>query len=372
MKNYTITLLSLVFFMACGQKKNNDVAINTANSKSYSIENVVDELSNPWGMTWLPDGSMLITEKSGELIHFKNGTKTEIQNVPEVYNRGQGGLLDIELHPQYSKNGWIYITYASSEGVNKGGNTALIRFKLDGNSLVDIEKLYKATPNTTRGQHFGSRIEFDNEGYLYFSIGERGDRDVNPQDITRDGGKIYRLNDDGTIPKDNPFVNDPNAKPAIYTYGNRNPQGMAKHPTTGEIWIHEHGPKGGDEINIIKKGANYGWPIVSYGVNYSGTKFTDETSRPGMEQPIYYWVPSIAPCGMDFVTGDKYPDWKGHLLVGSLKFNYVELVMLEGDKVIKREKIAEDIGRVRNVKMGPDGYIYIALEGQGIVRVIPN
>ncbi len=200
MKNYTITLLSLVFFMACGQKKNNDVAINTANSKSYSIENVVDELSNPWGMTWLPDGSMLITEKSGELIHFKNGTKTEIQNVPEVYNRGQGGLLDIELHPQYSKNGWIYITYASSEGVNKGGNTALIRFKLDGNSLVDIEKLYKATPNTTRGQHFGSRIEFDNEGYLYFSIGERGDRDVNPQDITRDGKIILS----STTPMQNP------------------------------------------------------------------------------------------------------------------------------------------------------------------------
>jgi len=324
-KKNILLLLALSIFSACAQKKNNDIAINTE-APTYWIETVIDNLSNPWGMTWLPDGSMLITEKSGELIHFKNGAKTEIKNVPEVYNRGQGGLLDIELHPDYSNNGWIYITYASSEGDDNGGNTALIRCKLDGDALTNIEKLYKATPNTTSGRHFGSRIEFDNDGYLYFSIGERGDRDTNPQDITRDGGKIYRLLDDGTIPKDNPFVNTPNAKKAIYTYGNRNPQGMAKHPTTGEIWIHEHGPKGGDEINIVKKGVNYGWPVISYGVNYSGTSFTEETSRPNMEQPIYYWVPSIAPCGMDFVSGDIYPEWKDHLLVGSLKFNYVELL----------------------------------------------
>ncbi len=371
MKKYFLAFASLLMFSACAQKKKNDVAINTED-RTYSIEMVVDNLSNPWGMTWLPDGSMLITEKSGELIHFKNGIKKMIKNVPEVYNRGQGGLLDIESHPKYSENGWIYITYASSEGEGNGGNTALIRCKLKGDSLTEIEQLYKATPNTTRGQHFGSRIEFDNNGYLYFSIGERGDRDVNPQDITRDGGKIYRLNDDGSIPADNPFVNDPKAKKAIYTYGNRNPQGMAKHPSTGEIWIHEHGPKGGDEINIVKKGANYGWPVVSYGINYSGTKFTDETSRPGMEEPVYYWVPSIAPCGMAFVTGDKYPEWKGHLLVGSLKFNYVELVKLNGKKVVSREKIAEEVGRVRNVKVGPDGYIYIGIEGKGIVKIMPD
>ena len=286
--------------------------------------------------------------------------------------RGQGGLLDIELHPKYAENGWIYITYASSEGDGDGGNTALVRCKLKNNSLTNIEKLYKASPNSTRGQHFGSRIEFDDEGHVYFSIGDRGDRDVNPQDITRDCGKIYRLNDDGSIPANNPFVNDKNAKKAIFTYGNRNPQGMAKHPVTGEIWMHEHGPKGGDEINIVKSGVNYGWPVISYGVNYSGTKFTEETARPDMEQPIHYWVPSIAPCGMTFVSGNKYPDWKGHLLVGSLKFNYVELILLNGNKVIGREKIAEDVGRVRNVKQGPDGYIYIAIEGQGIVKIIPE
>ncbi len=381
MYNYFILVFTLLF-VTCKEHKET-AAINTSegkqtnydleiNQRNYSIEDVVNNLSNPWGMTWLPDGSMLITEKSGDLIHFKDGNKTKIKNVPEVYNRGQGGLLDIEIHPKYVQNGWIYITYSSSEGDDKGGNTALFRCKLEGDSLINIENLYKAIPNTKRGQHFGSRIEFDNEGYLYFSIGDRGGRDVNPQDISLDGGKVYRLNDDGSIPDDNPFIEDPLAKKAVFTYGNRNPQGMAKHPVTGEIWIHEHGPKGGDEINILKKGANYGWPIISYGVNYSGSKFTDETEREGMEQPVHYWTPSIAPCGMDFVTGNVYPQWKGHLLVGSLKFNYVELVKLDGERVIGREKIAEDVGRVRNVKMGPDGYIYIAIEGQGIVKIIPK
>ena len=371
MKKIIASLFILSTIIACAQKKEKDVAIKQESS-SYSIEAVVDGLSNPWGMVWLPDGSMLITEKSGELIHFHDDIKTNIKNVPEVYNRGQGGLLDIELHPRYSENQWIYITYSSSEGEGRGGNTALIRCKLVNGALVGIEKLYKATPNTSRGQHFGSRIEFDNQGFLYFSIGDRGDRDVNPQDIRRDGGKIYRLHDDGTIPNDNPFINIKGAKKAIYTYGNRNPQGMAIHPKTGEIWIHEHGPRGGDEINIVKKGVNYGWPVITYGTNYSGTSITNETARPDMEQPIYYWVPSIAPCGMDFVTGNKYPEWEGHLLVGSLKFNYVELVRLKDNEVIGREKIAEDIGRVRNVRMGPDGFIYIALEGQGIVKIVPN
>jgi glucose/arabinose dehydrogenase len=373
MKNILIILIIGAILSNCkSPAKESDIAIQTAPNRGYSIVSVVEDLSNPWGMTWLPDRSMLITEKSGNLIHFQSGKKSWVENVPEVYDRGQGGLLDIALHPNYNSNGWIYFTYASSDGDDNGGNTKLSRAKLNEGRLTNIEHLYKATPNTARGQHFGSRIAFDNEGYLYFSVGERGERDVNPQDITRDGGKIYRLNDDGSIPEDNPFVNEKNAKKAIFTYGNRNPQGMAKHPETGVIWIHEHGPKGGDEINIVKKGANYGWPVISYGVNYSGTKFTEETERPGMEQPIYYWVPSIAPCGMAFVTGDRYPNWKGHLLVGSLKFNYVELVKLDGNQVIGREKIAEDIGRVRNVAMSPDGYIYIAVEGDGIYKVVPE
>lgn len=374
MKKYTIVyiLFFSVFFLSCdAQVKSNDIPIRDE-VKNYTLENVISDIQIPWGMTWLPDGSMLVTEKSGILYHVKNGTKTEVKNVPKVYSRGQGGLLDIALHPDYAKNGWIYITYAAEEGEGAGGNTKLIRAKLQDGSLTQIEPLYKATPNSTKGQHFGSRIVFDNEGYLYFSVGERGDRIKNPQDITRDCGKIYRLNDDGSIPKDNPFVGQAGAKEAIYTYGNRNPQGMAKHPETGEIWAHEHGPKGGDEINIVKKGANYGWSVVTYGIDYDGTTISTENKKPGIEDPIFYWLPSIAPSGMAFVTSDRYPDWKGHLVVGSLKFQCFELVKLKGYEVIERKKIATDIGRVRNVAQGPDGFIYIAVEGKGILKLIPN
>ncbi len=371
MKLSSFLILFVIVFSACAQEtKENDIPLES-DPKNYTTELVVPELQIPWGMLWLPDGSMLITEKSGELIHFKEGKKTSIGNVPEVYNRNQGGLLDIELHPNYQENGWIYITYSSKEGTEKGGNTALIRAKLENNQLTTIEKLYKGTPNTTRGHHFGSRIEFDKEGYLYFCIGDRGNRDVNPQDITKDGGKIYRLNDDGSIPKDNPFVNEKGAKKAIYSYGHRNPQGMAIHPD-GTIWVHEHGPRGGDEINPIKKGVNYGWPVITYGINYSGTSITDITKKKGMEQPLYYWTPSIAPSGMDFITSDKYPDWKNHLLVGSLKFQYLELVELTDNKVTARKKLLDGMGRVRNVRQGPDGYIYVALENKGIVKIIPT
>lgn len=381
MLKFVVLVSCLTLTISCGQtiSKQNSVGstdLISETTRGYNVVSVVNNLDNPWGMTWLPDGSMLITEKSGTILHFKNGEKTKLKNVPTVYNRGQGGLLDIELHPNYEQNGWIYISYASSEGSEidgDGGNTKLARVQLKDGALILMEDLYKATPNTTKGQHFGSRIEFDNEGYVYFTIGERGQRDVNPQDITRDGGKVYRLHDDGRIPVDNPFVNDANAKTAIFTYGNRNPQGMAKHPTTGEIWIHEHGPKGGDEINILKSGTNYGWPVISYGVNYSGSSFTEETEKEGMEQPIYYWVPSIAPCGMDFIRGNQYPGWEGRLLVGSLKFNYVELLEFDtNNHLLSRLKIAEDVGRVRNVKLGPDGLIYIAVEGKGIVRLEPK
>ena len=361
-----------VFFLSCdAQVKSNDIPVKD-DVKNYTLENVASDIQIPWGMVWLPDGSMLVTEKSGVLYHVINGTKTEVKNVPKVYNRGQGGLLDIALHPDYAKNGWIYITYAAQEGEGEGGNTKLIRTKLQDGSLIQIETLYKATPNSTKGQHFGSRIIFDIEGYLYFSVGERGDRIKNPQDITRDCGKIYRLNDDGSIPKDNPFVGQVGAKEAIYTYGNRNPQGMAKHPETGEIWAHEHGPQGGDEINIVKKGANYGWSIVTYGIDYDGTTISKENKKPGIEDPVFYWLPSIAPSGMAFVTGDRYPDWKGHLVVGSLKFQYLELVKLKGKEVVERQKIATDVGRIRNVAQGPDGFIYIAVEGKGILKIIPN
>lgn len=358
--------------ISCAQQIESTVKIEVPTNINYTFEFVVTDLNIPWGLAFLPDESMLITEKSGSLIHFKNGQKTIINGVPEIYVRGQGGFMDIKLHPKYKENGWIYFSYASAEGEGDGGNTAIMRAKLDGNNLVEKQLLYKANPNSKKGQHFGSRIEFDNEGYLYFSIGERGDRDINPQDISRDCGKIYRLYDDGRIPEDNPFVNTPNAKKAIYSYGHRNPQGMIKNPETGEIWVHEHGPQGGDEINVIQKGKNFGWPVISYGINYDGTSFTDLTTKDGMEQPLFYWVPSIAPSGFTYITSNKYPDWNGNLLVGSLKFEYLERLVLNNGKVIKREKLLDKIGRIRNVIQAPDGYIYVAVEGKGILKIIPN
>lgn len=365
-------LITCFVISACAQQSETKILAEAPLSLNYTTEIVVPDLNIPWGMDFLPDGSILVTEKAGELIHFKNGIKTSISGLPDIYVRGQGGLLDIKIHPDYENNGWIYMTYASAEGDGDGGNTALIRGKIVNNTFVEQQVLYKATPNTKKGQHFGSRIAFDNDGYLYFSIGERGNRDQNPQDITRDCGKIYRLHDDGSVPKDNPFVNSPNAKTAIFSYGHRNPQGMVKNPKTGSIWTHEHGPKGGDEINIISKGKNYGWPIISYGVNYSGTAFTAITEKEGMEQPIFHWTPSIAPSGMAFVTSNKYPDWQDSMLVGSLKFQYLERLVLKNNKVVKREILFKDLGRVRNVIQAPNGYIYVAIEGTGIVKIIPK
>ena len=373
MKNIFFLSIILSFtLISCGQiqKAENNKKIQDPTNK-YDYEIVVSDIENPWGFVFLPDNSMLINEKKGDLVLVKNDKKNLIKNMPAVYNRGQGGLLDIALHPNYKNNGWIYFTYASAEGEGDGGNTALMRAKLENESLVQKELLYKATPNTTKGQHFGSRIVFDAENNVYFSIGERGNRDENPQDITRDGGKVYRLKDDGSIPTDNPFYASAEAKKAIYSYGHRNPQGMEVHPETKEIWLHEHGPMGGDEINVVKKGANYGWPIITYGKNYSGIPITDKTAQEGMEQPIHYWVPSIAPSGMAFVTSNKYPKLKGGLLVGSLKFQYLEYLKLDGKKIVKRTKLLENIGRVRSVNQAEDGYIYIGVENLGIVKLNP-
>jgi glucose/arabinose dehydrogenase len=338
----------------------------------YSYELAVEGISVPWGMAWLPNGDMLLTERAGSLYLVEEGQSetTEIAGLPnDIYAEGQGGFLDVDVHPNYEENGWIYFSYSSSSGEGEGDNTAIIRAKLEENALTNVETLYKATPNSTRGQHYGSRIEFDKDGYLYFSVGDRGNRDVNPQDISRDGGKIYRINDDGSIPNDNPFVGNDEGLDAIYSYGHRNPQGMAMNPASGAIWAHEHGPRGGDELNLIQPGKNYGWPVISYGINYNGTSFTDITEKEGMEQPATYWDPSIAPSGMTFVVGDKYPHWKGHVLVGSLKFNYVVLVKLDGNEVTDREIVLEDIGRVRSLKQAPDGTIYVGVTGQGIYKV---
>ncbi|MBM1106725.1 PQQ-dependent sugar dehydrogenase [Aurantibacter crassamenti] len=373
MKNSIAALYLIVvaFNFSCGQDTANQVA--TISDTPFTPELLVEDVAIPWGIAFLPDGSMLITEKSGELILFKDGQKNTLSNVPEVYSRGQGGLLDVAVHPDYENNGWIYLSYASEEGEEKGGHTAFTRAKISDNSLTNSQLLYKGSPNTTKGQHFGSRIEFDDKGYVYLSIGERGARDDNPQDITRDGGKIYRFYDDGRIPEDNPFVGTEGAKTAIYSYGHRNPQGLIKNPKTGDIWDNEHGPKGGDEINIIKPGANYGWPVITYGVNYSGTPITDKTAMDGMEQPIHYWLPSIAPSGMAFITTDNYgADWNGSLLVGSLKFQYLELLKLNGTKVTDRIELIKGLGRVRDVVQGPDGLIYVGVEGKGVYKLVPK
>lgn len=370
---FTLLFSVIITLVGCGEQKENEpIAASESenNSYTYDYEVVVPDLEIAWGFAFLPDGSILITEKNGDLIHFKDGQKTTVAGAPEVYLRGQGGFLDVFLHPDYESNGWIYFTYASSEGEGDGGNTALMRAKLQEGQLVEKEQLYKAGPNTTQGVHFGSRIAFDNDGYLYFTIGDRGNRDENPQDLTRDGGKTYRLNDDGSIPSDNPFTDQQDAKQAVYSYGHRNAQGMALHPETGEIWLHEHGPQGGDEINIVKKGANYGWPVVSYGINYDGSSFTDETEGPDFEPSIYYWVPSIAPSGLAFVTTDTYPELQGDLLVGSLKFQYVEHMEMDGETVVSRNKLLEGIGRIRDVREGPDGHIYLSVEGEGIVKLL--
>lgn len=363
-----IVCILLGIMSSCSQT---DVTIQTPSEINYKLVPVVDGLENPWGTVFLPDGSLLINEKNGTLIKVSNNKKETITGLPDIYQRGQGGLLDIELHPDYSENGWIYFSYASEEGGSKGGNTAIGRGQLSGNSLINFEVLYKGSQNTKSGVHFGSRIAFDNENYLYFSIGDRGNRDVNPQNITKDGGKIYRLHDDGRIPSDNPFSNIDNAKKAIYSFGHRNPQGMILHPS-GDIWVHEHGPRGGDEINIVQKGLNYGWPKITYGVNYSGTNITKNRSLPGMEQPLYYWLPSIAPSGMIFLKEGVYPDWEESLFVGSLKFSYLERLKLKDNNVILREKIAVDIGRVRDVFQDPQGYIHIAVENKGIFKIVPT
>ncbi len=343
-----------------------------ADPENYNIVPVVKDLSNPWGMDWTPSGDLIYTEKEGKMFRFDGDQSYEIKNVPKVYVRGQGGLLDVITHPDFESNNYIYLSYASEQGEGKGGNTAIARAKLINDELQQLEVLYKASPNTKKGQHFGSRFAWGDDGKLYFSIGERGARDVNPQDLSRDGGKIYRLNDNGSIPSDNPFVDTENALPAIYTYGNRNPQGLLRHPKTGQIIAHEHGPKGGDEINIIKAGTNYGWPVISYGVNYSGTKFTDKVKQEGMAQPMAYWDPSIAPSGFAVIDSDNYTDWNGNYLVGSLKFSYVEMLEADGDKIVKRTKLADGFGRMRNVKIGPDGLIYLGVEGDGIYRLEPK
>jgi len=346
--------------------------VYTHNDKKYQLEVLTKEVAIPWGMAFLPNEDILITGRDGGFYRLKpDGEVQNIAGVPRVKAQGQGGLLDVELHPDFAANQLVYLSYSKPKN---GGlsTTAIYRAKLEGNSLKEGEDIFIAEPYESTRHHYGSRLEFGTDGYLYFSVGDRGHRDENPQSLDNHCGKIHRIKDDGGIPEDNPFVDKADAMPSIYSYGHRNPQGVIRHPETGQIWTHEHGPRGGDEINIIEPGKNYGWPVVSYGINYNGTTFTEKTEAPGMEAPEWYWVPSIAPCGMDFVDGGRYPDWEGGLLVGSLRFKYLNLCKIENNKVVSEEKLLPDIGRLRNVKVGPDAYIYVAVEQPGrVIRIVP-
>lgn len=345
----------------------------------FKIETVADGLATPWAIGFLPDGRMLVTEKSGRLRVIAGGKllPEPIRGTPAVRDEGQGGLLEVAVHPKYSENGWIYLSY-SDPAVDENGKpvslTVIVRGRIRDGQWVDNTIIWKAPLAFYRpggGVHFGNRIAFDRDGYLYFSHGERG-RGPDAQDLTRPNGKIHRIHDDGRIPADNPFLGTPGAFPSIWTYGNRNPQGLDFDPRTGLLWETEHGPRGGDELNVIRRGANYGWPVITYGMNYDGTPISNETAKEGMEQPVIHWTPSIAVCGIDFYEGGAFPQWKGNLLVTALAQQELRRVQIEGNNVVTQELLVKDIGRLRDVASGPDGLIYVAVNEPGrIIRLVP-
>ena len=352
------------------------VDTNKTNEIDFIAEDFCSGFDIPWGMTFLPDSSLLISDKIGKIWKIENNglVKKEIGNPPSVLDKGQGGLLDIELHPNFLKNNYVYISFTDYLEKNpKKSFTSIIRAKLEDDELKNHKIIFKAENKfyNKKTHHYGSRIIFDNDYYIYFSIGDRGDRDK-AQDLSYPNGKIHRLKDDGTIPVDNPFVNTLNAIPSIWSYGNRNPQGLSKNSSSNQIWSSEHGPKGGDELNIIEKGKNYGWPIITYGKNYTGTSISKLTHKEGMEQPIYYWTPSIALCGIKHVQNSLFIEWENDILISSLKYERVHKIRIKNNKVIDEEIIYDAGSRVRDIEIGLDGFIYIALENPGrVIRLRP-
>jgi glucose/arabinose dehydrogenase len=326
---------------------------------SISVVTVAEDLEQPWGLAFLPDGRMLVTEKEGRLrLVDANGMVSEpLAGVPEVDDGGQGGLLDVALDPDFASNQRVYLSY--SEPGSEGSGTAVARGTLAGNGLEAVEVIWRQQPKLGSGQHFGSRLVFLQDGTLIVTLGDRNRRQY-IADLKSQVGKLARINPDGSVPQDNPFVGDPAYSPDIYSLGHRNVQGAALHPDTGELWTVEHGARGGDEINIPQPGKDYGWPVISYGREYSGEKIGEGASKPGLEQPVYYWDPSIAPSGMAFYTGDRFPAWKGNLFVGALKFRLLVRLELDGDRIVREERLLEDMGdRIRDVRQGPDGYLYL-------------
>ncbi len=340
-------------------------------SMTVKLDTIAKGLGNPWGMVFLPNGDYVYSDRNGNLYRQSKGKQSLVKGTPKVLNEGQGGLLDLELHPQFETNQYLYITYSKIKDTMS--TTALMRAKLVGNTLTEQKDIFVAMPYQTTKIHYGSRIEFDKDGFIFLTVADRFKHlDTLPQKLDNDMGKVHRLMDDGSAPKDNPYIEVPGARPTIWTIGHRNPQGMIIHPETGVIWSTEHGPRGGDELNIIQKAKNYGWPIISYGINYDGKILTPYTIRDGMEQPLVKWVPSLGPSGLTVVTGDKYPAWKGDLLMGSMRFKYLNRVDLNGNVPGEQEALLKNIGRVRFVEMGPDGFVYVGVEDPGFIfRLLP-
>ena len=378
----TSLILSVIFLgisSACSQKENYP-PIQDFDEDSFELVKIVDGIDIPWGLAFTDNASFLVTDKKGILYHVVDGKKKIIKGVPDIIFSRQGGLLDVAVDKNFISNQIIYLTASVSES-EKGSNTSLFSAKIYRDSLVNLKQLYKASPDSEEERHFGGSILLKNQ-HIYFTIGDRGNRDVNPQNLDLDGGKIYRLNLDGSIPDDNPFFNSDNSKKAIWSYGHRNPQGIVNGFNDDEIWIHEHGPRGGDEINIIKepknnenpsRDRNYGWPKATYGINYSGSEITKNKTLDGVTDPYYYWTPSIAPSGMVMIKSSKiYSDWNNSLLIGSLSFRYLERLKFDDYGITMREKLFPRIGRVRDVNVSPDGFVYISVEGEGIFKILPN
>ena len=327
----------------------------------FQVNKVLDGLENPWSMAFLPDGRMLITERAGRLRLVTKSFQlhpTPIAGLPKIKAAGQGGLFDVAIHPDYAANGWIYWAY--NEPGAGGWGTALARGKLQGTQMTSVEVLFSMRPKSRKNQHFGGRIVFDTRGFVYLTLGDRGDRD-RAQKMDDHAGSVIRLHEDGRVPEDNPFVKLKGALPEKWTLGNRNIQGAALHPQTGKLWTHEHGPQGGDEVNLMSAGKNYGWPVVTHGANYGlGTKIGEGQTKAGMAQALKIWVPSIAPSGMAFVNSQEFPEWSGNLLVGSLRAQTLVRLELDGDAVVGEERLlVGQIGRIRDVRVAEDGLIYL-------------
>ncbi|WP_370259558.1 PQQ-dependent sugar dehydrogenase [Idiomarina sp.] len=344
---------------------------------TLSLETISEGLNHPWGIAFLPSGDMLVTERSGTLnIITQDGNKTPIQGTPEVVAKSQGGLLDVNIDPNYADNGWVYISYSEPDpDGGKGNSTAVMRGKIDGDKWTEGEVIFRQAPKYESNAHFGSRLVFSPEGHLFITLGDRYSRMEDAQTLDNHHGKVIRIWPDGSIPEDNPFVGQTNALEEIWSYGHRNVQGAAIHPDTGELWTIEHGPQGGDEVNIPKAGKNYGWPTITYGEDYGGGEIGIGTHKEGMEQPFYYWLPSIATAGSIFYTGDKFPKWKGDLLVTALRGQTIARLDLEEGRVLHEERMLEDATsfRIRDIEQGPDGFLYILTDADSgqLIKLSP-